>query len=600
MNYLDWNQKIAEYFFNEKKSGHEVILYVDESVIKKIGLSENSVQFFVNEVKSWDGYINYPGFCMKALHTYKHGYDKETEYPPYLAYLAIFVYASTINDPDIDKTGKESYYRKLSFLLNQNINSNTFTRIDELWYDLEDWSVNIREGSLGLFHTWIRGKHMHVGLATSQILITEDEREMLPDIFYDSSLSISEVPDKFSLKKSLIQHGRNKLNPKTIQFLEKSESSRNQHELAALNILLGIIQSAFKTWDGTCSDIYKDKREKLLLGLYSFEKITDAGKIIKPRVRTIIKSQINDDYLEEEIILADNRQNSYRFNFSLDSEISGPLLISDDDSWTPVEIGKTNGFSWGNMSELSSVNGDYHIIRREKNIRAFHSLEKTGYSGWIETTNIDLYEPLYIFVHSFLKNEFSKWLETGVAEYKEFPNNNADPEWNIYYCNSVRSSFSPFFSIKMYLEVSLEGGLKARREKTGGKKLNNAYVYPYFPDIIIEGGEGNEHVSAYLKLSENDEKIINFQKDSNILSKSSVSREEIMRNISDPPYDKNISVLVKIVRTAGSEIINLRNFSIHLVSSQANWTNINIPSRDCFGQISKNPDFHIIYGTLPI
>lgn len=43
MNYLQWNDCIAKHFFNEEMAGREVLLFVTESLVQKLGQGQKNV-----------------------------------------------------------------------------------------------------------------------------------------------------------------------------------------------------------------------------------------------------------------------------------------------------------------------------------------------------------------------------------------------------------------------------------------------------------------------------------------------------------------------------------------------------------------------------
>ncbi|GAG61839.1 unnamed protein product, partial [marine sediment metagenome] len=95
MEYLDWNKKIAEYFFNENKAGKEVLLYVNDEVINSLGEPFGvGVDDFIKSVKNGIGQTIRSRFCRKVLQVYKGWRSKGLEYPPYIGYLAFFVLAA--------------------------------------------------------------------------------------------------------------------------------------------------------------------------------------------------------------------------------------------------------------------------------------------------------------------------------------------------------------------------------------------------------------------------------------------------------------------------------------------------------------------------
>ncbi|NIA11705.1 MAG: hypothetical protein GWP10_18780 [Nitrospiraceae bacterium] len=157
MNYIEWNDLIARKFFNENMAGREVLLYVNEDTINQIGGEAGAdVEDFIQSVKVGPDWIYGKELCQKALQSYRGWRIKHLEYPPYIAYLALFVLAAT-RGGDYDP---KAYYPRLRALLGEPDGSGTLLHFDsmaKLWKDLEKWSTEDKHEELGRFIARIRG-----------------------------------------------------------------------------------------------------------------------------------------------------------------------------------------------------------------------------------------------------------------------------------------------------------------------------------------------------------------------------------------------------------------------------------------------------------
>ena len=96
MDYKEWNNAIASHFFNEKMAGKEVLLFVNKETIQDLGKTKRTakndfIRAIKEEAETAEGNI-----CKRANQLYKNWRKSGSEYPPYIAYLAFFVLASTI------------------------------------------------------------------------------------------------------------------------------------------------------------------------------------------------------------------------------------------------------------------------------------------------------------------------------------------------------------------------------------------------------------------------------------------------------------------------------------------------------------------------
>ena len=151
LTYLEWNDKIAEYFFNPQKEGARGWFSVERELIDKISKENDAtLDDFIKIIKDGPEWINRPNqkICSKA-HAVFQEWDKDRkkyQYPPYIAYLALFVLA--VNHGDNEDFSEGNYYGPLSDLVGENLSTNHFRNIPELWDDLEKWSLEDKEGAI--------------------------------------------------------------------------------------------------------------------------------------------------------------------------------------------------------------------------------------------------------------------------------------------------------------------------------------------------------------------------------------------------------------------------------------------------------------------
>src|SRR5580704_556323 len=100
MNYLDWNEAIGRHFFNADRTGTRVFFYVTLDVLNDIGALRNAdSNDFLASIKGGPPW-NKPqarGICQQALQAFENWRERHSDYPPYLCYLALFVWADSVD-----------------------------------------------------------------------------------------------------------------------------------------------------------------------------------------------------------------------------------------------------------------------------------------------------------------------------------------------------------------------------------------------------------------------------------------------------------------------------------------------------------------------
>ena len=177
--YLTWNDAIASRFFNPDRAGEPVYLFVTQEVLAEIGQQlGQSPDEFVAAVRAGPSDVTRSGHCQRALQVAGGWRDRGYAYPPYIAYLALFVLAAG-HEGDFDP---RDYYPRLWDLLGEPRSGTppSFDRMWELWQDLEEWSMHDRHEELGVFEARIVGGKDLIGFPLAQTVLTEAERRALP------------------------------------------------------------------------------------------------------------------------------------------------------------------------------------------------------------------------------------------------------------------------------------------------------------------------------------------------------------------------------------------------------------------------------------
>lgn len=241
--YLAWNDALAARFFRPEAAGERVYLFVTEEVIAELGQSlGGGLPGFIAAIHKGPPGVTRSGHCQRALQVAQDWRHRGYEYPPYIAYLALFVLAGG-HKGDFDP---RSYYPRLWDLLGEDDEQGTppsFHRMLELWDDLERWSLRDRNGDVGILDLRIVGQKIHIGLPLAQTLLTEDERHSLPGIFADARLEPGTSPSDHEFLRALRVHGSGSLTARTSRALASSSKE-------LVDALLDVVAAEFLNWNG--------------------------------------------------------------------------------------------------------------------------------------------------------------------------------------------------------------------------------------------------------------------------------------------------------------------------------------------------------------
>src|SRR5689334_17273591 len=116
MQYLQWNTLLTEHFFSPDRAGRKVYLFATHDLIDQLGRSQSSdFADFISALKTGPDWARAAGLCQKALQTMKDWRNRALPYPPYVAYLVLFVIAAG-HEGDF---APNAYYPRLRSLLGE-------------------------------------------------------------------------------------------------------------------------------------------------------------------------------------------------------------------------------------------------------------------------------------------------------------------------------------------------------------------------------------------------------------------------------------------------------------------------------------------------
>ncbi|MFP4547212.1 MAG: hypothetical protein ACLFQM_03705, partial [Fidelibacterota bacterium] len=269
MNYLEWNNALGKWFFNEEKAEQEVYLFITIQDIIKVG-KEHGVEGsnkdifldFIQAIKEniqespWYHYI-----IEHALFTYWQWCNNlnklnETrfQYPFYIGYLSLFVLPLTENQDNnfradayypIAKKFLEKYDLPTMPYQSEKLNWNS------IWKNLEEWSIDKKNTELGYFeiHQFKNKGWIYAGMALSQSIFPVQSFRKLPKFYEICNLVPGDKIENEDLKKYLLLNGSRYLDlSKRIIGIIKDSNNELGHSI------INLIKRHYKQWSGTTDE----------------------------------------------------------------------------------------------------------------------------------------------------------------------------------------------------------------------------------------------------------------------------------------------------------------------------------------------------------
>ena len=239
--YQQWESWLTAYYFCPEKQGLDVVLYANKQIIVDIGRKNNVRDVvldddeiyhdFIDTVKLYNpakiSHYTPEQICLSAYHVYQKSRILVANHPPlFLAYLVLFVLADVISTDD--RLHPNAYYERLRLLIGANGKGvlPDFYKMDELWKALERWSSAITKGSRGHTRLLTMTGHVHINYPRSQALLNSEDRDKLPDIFYEAGFEPGTPPEPGELGSVLLEYGKSVLHKRVIKDTSKKSFKR--------------------------------------------------------------------------------------------------------------------------------------------------------------------------------------------------------------------------------------------------------------------------------------------------------------------------------------------------------------------------------------
>lgn len=488
MDYLGWNNLIAGHFFNEEKSGREVLLYVNEQLLETLGSEQSaSKDDFINAIKIGPSWVTRQGFCQKALQAFTNWRSKQLEYPPYISYLAFFVLAAgTAAD-----FAPHAYYPRLWTLLGEAADKGTPPSFDDmilLWEDLEKWSREDKHETLGRFVSRIRGGWWKVGLPLSQTIISEEDRKNLPRLFDEANLDPTDAPSPEIMARLLSTYGSRIFERKTLRLLQSTEA-----ELSILkHALIELILDELENWDGA---VYEAREEEA--GRPARHRMQAVGMRICMRHDAVAHS--TECYLRfkagrpfpEEGLQFERKSDSRIYScMETYQGWSTPLKYNENDSARRLDAAIVD---WVRGENFVDKENEWRARLRGTTTRLFR-LNLDSLPDWIECQRLERGIEFYVASLGPETETIRNWGAKSCERFNEPGVSGLPNGWALFYGKNARESCDGIdvLSISSQIRMLLRGGMRAGR--------GNVFFNFAPPKIIIENGAGAERVTINKKL----------------------------------------------------------------------------------------------------
>ncbi|WP_219835369.1 hypothetical protein [Paenibacillus sp. R14(2021)] len=475
MNYLEWNDKIAQYFFNESMAGREVLLYIDRQLIEELGQESNeNLDDFLKCIFTGPWWTEYKRstICQKALLTMHNWRKRGYMYPPYMGYLALFVLAASM---DNEMFSEIAYYPKLRSLLGEAPTSGQVRHFDqmfELWADLEIWSRDDKLEELGRFNLTIRGNNRHVGIPFSQTILSDKERKKLPLLFNKAHMVAPATQNDNILRSILTTNGEDVFSQKTLRLLRGQESNSS-----LLLALLNLIREELDAWDGTLPDGIAPLNGERYLNS-SIKLCIDLDKVNK-RAKFTFRIQSNNEFPEEGLTLKRKGFNQIVF-------CKGSII-----NWS-TELRNQQGLYFDPSSDLlhdlhfEDDSANWRARFKGNSLRIFVRGGKLGLQNhYVEVEGLDKSGQFVILAHSELTGIIHTWGQNECERFEKVNYEGIPSDWVLYAGMNARNSCPQIEALAIRSEgrVRLVGGMRI------GK--GNVFYHSSPPKVILENIRGS-------------------------------------------------------------------------------------------------------------
>ncbi len=398
--YSQWNNKLATWFFNPDMEGYNVHLYVNQDLIDEISRDIPEAGSFRTAVAGQPSapYLNGKHICKRAYHEFLGWRIRNQDIPPYVGYLCFFVLASGAEGD----FAPHAYYPRLWTQLMYEGRSGPprwFDRMRELWDDLENWSVFDRQGKLGIFQSRSIGGHVHIGYPLSQAILVEQDRQVLPRVFFKAGLDpASSHPDDEIAMALRSNIARRLMRTRTILMAENPQDELHRALIDAVN-------DELEAWDGTMpgSEINLGQSAQTLGGLRICIELDQVTGIAKSSIRCRLNHEFPEAGLTLDHVL------------HADEDVNGwSLPIKNNNTGEHFDASMLD---WRISKTMRSKSPNYLLRLKGYPVRIFISGMAEGISDLVDTPTLPLGQPFYLSYPEDAWPRLQRWATTQCREF---------------------------------------------------------------------------------------------------------------------------------------------------------------------------------------
>lgn len=501
MNYKEWNEHIAKYFFKPDNAGKDVLFYLTKHDLIKFS-RENFGGASDEEI--WTDYINailYGDTATITKQTMPYSpitqpYNlwkswNKIDTPPFIAYLIL--YNIPLTETYEQDFRANNFYGKVTEFFRRNgiissvekISIWNFSNISHLWNALEEWSILTKNCDFGIFELKKFGNSnwIHVGKPFSQCVLPPSAINKLPELFFEAGFIPDSAYSKDEFRKILLKYGAKILWLKegVTELIRKSDTN----ELG--QSIIEIVNREYKKWTGETHEdeegtsTQQIRRNYTVAPLFLQFKVDNNDGLISFSFRAFS----SNDYPED--LRFGEYENLYETN-----------------GWS-----KTLQLEFKESFELKDDFNKWVARFPDRDVRLFVSAGtyqlSIGY--WIETETLSKTDPMYLLCRNGKRESIQEWgksFRNGDFSHEDLEG--LPQNYSLFRILNPLISHPDIPLLTLYTEK--------RIELSGGLKINfRTFINDYLPEVLITNSDGNEKV--YLQYRNTEEKIFLNRKQSN-------------------------------------------------------------------------------------
>lgn len=491
MNYLQWNNAIGNWFFNQEKAEEEVYLFISRYDIikigKEIGLAGSDEEIFLDYIDAIKKGIPGRPFNGNILEQALYAFQKwqnnpikidgvPIEYPLYIGYLALFVLPLTErNQPNLRV---DAYYPRIKTFLEKNSlppmpTQNEHYNWNALWDDLFLWSFEKKNTELGYFevHPFQNERWIYVGKPLSQSIFPIHALRQLPQLFELSGFTPEEEISNNEFRKLLLSNG-NYLGLSTRVLRAISDTS---NELG--NSIINIVRKNYQGWRGN-TDKYEPDTESIKKG------------------KTVAQLRL---------CIEGDKARGYKTYYRLYTKLDFPedlAFVHNDREYKCQQFSK----GWSRPLFLPFVEGieiqdslnKWKAKFPEKDVRLLIEGKNFHLSGWVEVPHM-VSSKMILLAKKERSKSIEEWGECfSEGDFKELSAVGIPGNYTLFEVSNPPISHPDI--------PALQFSSDKRLVLTGGLKVGvRTWLNSLLPDVELEGGRGNEVV--YMTYDDSEERI---------------------------------------------------------------------------------------------